>query len=45
MSNINNIDEVIKNIINHFDEGWNQSEEIKTALEILTKKKSDFRKC
>ncbi|WP_455093124.1 VG15 protein [Parvimonas micra] len=43
MSNINNIDEVIENIINHFDEGWKQSKEIKTALEILKKEKATFK--
>ena len=43
MNNINNIDEVIENIINHFDKGWKQSKEIKKALEILTENKATFK--
>ena len=43
MSNINNIDEVIENIINHFDEGWKQSKEIKTALKVLKENKATFK--
>ena len=45
MNNIYNIDEIIENIINHFDEGWKQSKEIKQALEVLKKKQSNFQKC
>ena len=43
MSNIYNIDEIIENIINHFDEGWKQSKEIKKALEVLKKNKATFK--
>lgn len=43
MSNINNIDEVIENIINHFDEGWKQSKEIKAALKVLKENKATFK--
>lgn len=43
MNNIYNIDEIIENIINHFDEGWKQSKEIKKALEVLKKNKATFK--